>query len=141
MADELVPYWDYTANQAQGPGNVPSGSNECPAAIQATGASATIPMGIASRSGIIRTARIAAITPLGAPDTFTVDIRKNGTTILTAPIALLSSTGARISVLGALAVANTPVAAGDFFEAVFTYGHTTGTAPANVIAQVDLVLN
>ncbi len=139
--DQLVGFWDPIAQQFQGPGNVPAGSVEIFAGTQATGASGTVPLGIASRAGIIKDCRVAAITPLGAGDTYTVDIRRNGTTILTAPMALLSSTAARASVVGTLAASLAAVAVGDFFEAVATYTHATGTAPANVVFQVQLIEN
>ena len=143
---QLVPYWDSQNLQFQGPGNIPHGSVEIFEAIQATGASATIPLGIATRAGKIADVRVAAITPLGSPDTFTIDIRRtplggSPTSILTGatPIALTAGTTARASVVGSLAT--TTVAVGDFFEAVMTYTHSTGTAPANVVAQLQLILN
>ncbi len=138
---QLTPYWDSQNKVLQGPSNTPSGSVEIFTTVQATGASVTVPLGIASRAGLVKDVRVAAITPLTGNDTYTVDIRKNGTTILSAVMSLLSTTAARISVVGAQAVANTPVAIGDFFEAVITYTHGTGTAPANVVAQVQLLQN
>lgn len=139
--DQIVPYWDSVNAQFQGPANVPNGSVETYAISQATGASATIPLGITSRAGIVKDVRVAAITPLTTNDTYTVDIRKNGVTILTAPMALLAGTAARASIVGVLAVANTPLAVGDFLEAVIVYTHGTGTAPLNVIAQLQAILN
>lgn len=137
--DQLVPYWDTVNQQFQGPGNVPGGSNEIFGVNQATGASATIPLGIATRAGKILDARIAAITPLTGNDTYTVDIRKNGVTVLSAAIAATNADTARQSKVGVLTV--TSVAVGDFFEAVVTYSHGTGTAPLNVQIQLALVLN
>ena len=142
MADQLTPYWDAVNKQFLGPANVPGASVENLVGIQTTGATATIPLGIATRAGVIKDVRVAAIVPLGAPDTFTVDVKQNGTTILSGgPLALLSSTTARTSVVGTLATVNAPVAAGDFFEAVITYTHTSGTAPTGVVAQVQLLQN
>lgn len=141
MADQLVPFWDYSNQQCQGPNNVPSGSVEIFAASQATGASGTVPLGIASRVGQVKDVRVAAITPLTGNDTYTVDIKKNGVTVLTAPMALLSGTAARASVVGALAASPTAVAVGDFFEATVTYTHGTGTAPLEVLFQVQLIQN
>ncbi len=141
MPDQLVPYWNSTLNQFQGPANTPSGSVEIFAGVQAAAASATIPLGIATRAGFLVDTRVAAITPLTGNATYTVDIRKNGTTVLSAVIGLLTTTAARISVVGALAVANTPVAVGDFFEAVITNTPGTGTAPANIVFQMQLIQN
>lgn len=139
--DQLTPYWDSVNQQFQGPGNTPTGSVEIFAANQAAAASATIPLGIAHRTGKIADARVAAITPLTGNDAYTVDIRRNGVTILTAPIALLNTTGARISVVGVLSASLAAVAVGDFFEAVVTSTHNTGAQPANIVFQVALILN
>jgi hypothetical protein len=141
--DQLVPYWDPANKQMQGPSNVPSGSVETMAAVQATGASATIPLGIATRAGLIKDVRVAAITPLTGNDTYTLDVKKNGTSILSGgtPMSLLSTTTARTSVVGTLDSTKTTVAVGDFFEVVATYTHGTGTAPANVVGQIQLILN
>lgn len=138
--DQLVPFWD-GINQQCVVGNVPSASVEVLPFVQATGASVTLPLGIATRAGIIKDVRVAAITPLTGNATYTVDIKKNGVTILTAPMALLAATAARVSVVGTLAVTNTPVAVGDFFEAVVVFAIGTGTAPLNVVAQVQLLQN
>lgn len=137
--DQLTPYWNPVTQGFEGPGNVPGASNEILGFNQATGASATIPLGIAHRAGKIIDARIAAITPLTGNDTYTVDIRKNGVTVLSAVIAAANTDTARQSKTGVLTV--TSVAAGDFFEAVATYTHGTGTAPLNVQIQVGLILN
>lgn len=139
MSDQLVPYWNATTQQCEGPGLVPSASVVLLDTEQATAASATQAMGIATRSGIVADARVAAITPLTGNATYTVDIHKNGVTILSAPIALLSTTSARASVIGTLTV--TSVAAGDFFEAVIVDTPGSGTAPANIEIQVQLLQN
>lgn len=141
MTSQIAPYWDSVLNQCQGPSNTPSGSVEIFASSQATAASATVPLGIATRAGFLVDTRVAAITPLTGNATYTVDIRKNGTTVLSAAIGLLTTTAARASVVGALAVANTPVAAGDFFEAVITNTPGTGAAPANIVFQMQLIQN
>lgn len=139
MTDQLIPYWDATNQQLQGPGNTPSGSVQALVGTQATAASATVVLGIAPRAGKISDARVAAITPLTGNATYTVDIHQNGVSILSAPMALTSGTAARASVVGALS--STTVAAGDYFEAVIVDTPGTGTAPAQVAFQVALILN
>lgn len=139
--DQLVPYWDPTNQQLLGPANVPSGSNESVSEIQAVAATiAALPMGIVARSGRIIAARVAVITAATGNATYAVDIKRNGVSILTAPITVDSTLAARVSRLGAL-VANVVVAAGDFFECAITNTPGAGAAPANAIIQVDMVVN
>lgn len=148
LPDQLTPYWDNTQGVFLGPNQKQAGSVETMSAkvspsldmfpgFQATGASGTIPLGIAQKAGTILAASVAAITPLTGNDTYTLDVKKNGVTILSAPIALLSSTAARVAVNGALTV--TTCLPGDFFEAVATYTHGTGTAPLNVAFEVAML--
>lgn len=140
--DQCTPYWDAGNAQLQGPGNVPHGSVEILAQNQATAASGTIILGIATRPGKVADVRIAAITPLTGNATYTVDVRKNGATILTAPLALSAATAARASVVGTLnTLGKATVASGDFFEAVITDTPGAGTAPANVAIQAQLLQN
>lgn len=144
--EQRVPFVDNLNNQlliqpsASAP-PIPAGATELLAQPQLVAASTTIPLGIASRTGKLQDARIAAITPLTGNATYTVDIRRNGVTILTAPIALLTTTGARISVAGTLIASPPLVAVGDFFEAVIVNTPGTGTAPANILMQVAMILN
>lgn len=140
--DQKTPYWDAVATRlavgsASGP--VYDASIELLLGVQAAAASGTVVLGVAPRAGQITDARVAAITPLTGNATYTVDIHKNGVSILSAVLALSTGTAARASVVGALAT--TSVAAGDFFEAVVTNTPGTGAAPANIVFQVQLLLN
>jgi hypothetical protein len=143
VPDQLTPYWDTVNQQFQGPGNVPAGSVEILQGSQ-LGAGATVavvPLGIASRAGKVADVRVAAVTPLTGNATYTVDIKKNGVTVLTAPMALLAATPARGSVVGVLAANPTNVVPGDFFEAAVSSVPGTGAAPANIVFQVQLIQN
>lgn len=75
-----------------------------------------------------------AIVPLTGNDTCTVDVRKNGVTILTAAVALASTDAARA--LKASSLATTTAVAGDVFEVVVTPTHNTGTLPQGVLARL-----
>ncbi len=152
MPDQLTPYWDPIKQQflmSSSSGLIgPASVDILQAAFrqrsvtlsgfQATGASATIPLGIAQNDGVIVGTNVAAITPMGSGDSYTVDIQKNGVTVLSSAIALLSSTAAYVSVPGTLASPPVYCKAGDFFAAVITYTHATGTAPANVSFEITL---
>lgn len=140
--DQLVPYWDAVKQQFQGPANVPSGSVETMQFVQLAAASvASQPLGIVSRAGIITGARVAAKTAATGNAIYTVDVKKNGVSILSAVIQLDNSVATLISKVGALAVANTPVAVGDFIELVIVAAIGTGTLPALIVAQVEFIFN
>ncbi len=65
------------------------------------------------------------VTPCIGTDTISVDVKKNGTTILSAPIALSSAQSARQAVAAAITV---PAGvAGDVYEVVIAVTHSTGT--------------
>lgn len=77
-----------------------------------------------------------AITPLTGNDTCTIDVRKNGTTVLTAAIALANTDVAYALKTGALTT--TSAVAGDVFTVVVTATHNTGTLPQGVFARLTL---
>lgn len=77
-----------------------------------------------------------AIVPLVAPDTCTVDILKNGTSILSAAIALAAGDLARQFKTGSLS--GTSAVAGDVFEVKVTATHSSGTLPKGVFAQLKI---
>lgn len=118
----------------------PSLSEEVFSFQQIAAASATQTLGIADAAGVVNQARIAAITPLTTGATYTADIKKNGSSILTAAMALLSSTAARASVIGTLSSPPVIVQPGDFFETVITKATGGGADPANISIQVSILL-
>lgn len=75
------------------------------------------------------------VAAIGA-DTVTVDCKKNGTSILAAPITLNSSNTARVAASATLAT--TTVVAGDLFEVVVITNHTSGTLPSGIFAELVL---
>lgn len=78
--------------------------------------SATIPLGEMIGAGTIKRASVYLITACTSDATVTVDIKKNGTTILSSVMTLNSTHSAREVVAGTLSV--TTFADGDVFEAV-----------------------
>jgi hypothetical protein len=77
-----------------------------------------------------------AVVPLTGNDTCTIDLWKNGASILTAPIALANTDTARQIKNGSLS--STSAVAGDVFEVRVVYTHNTGTAPQGVFARLTL---
>jgi hypothetical protein len=77
-----------------------------------------------------------AVVPLVGADTCTLDLLKNGTTMLAAPISLLNTDTARLIKFAGLA-SNTLVA-GDVLEVRVSPTHTSGTLPKGVFARVTV---
>lgn len=107
-------------------------------AQQVVAASATLAMGMATKTGTIKTAKAASITIGGAGESMSVDILKNGVSILTAAIVIDITTVAREAVLGVLDETQIQVVEGDFFEALLTYVAGAPTPISNVIAQIEI---
>ena len=85
-------------------------------------------------SGVVISFYAGAITPAVGADTCTVDLLKNGISILSAPVSITSALAAYGSVLGALAA--TGLVVGDLLEAKITPNHTSGTLPLGIWAQL-----
>ena len=107
--------------------------------VQPSGSSATaVTQAVhhAHAAGSVVGVEVGAVVAATGADTVTVDVKKNGTTVLSGVVTLDSSTAAYAAVLGAVAV--TAYAAGDTFTAVVTPAHSTGTLPQGLF--VSLVL-
>ena len=77
-----------------------------------------------------------AVVPATGNDTVTVDLWKNGSSVLTTPITLNSSQSARQLVAASLST--TTAVASDVFEVNIVYTHNTGAAPQGVFCQFVL---
>lgn len=107
---------------------------------QLTAASESIPMGTAKKSGTIISAQAASIVITGdATEELSIDILKNGSTILTAAIVIDDSSTARTVVAGALDPAEIQVVAGDFLEAVLTYTAGTPAPISGTVIEVEII--
>jgi hypothetical protein len=147
MANQLVPYWDAVKKQFQGPANVPSASVEVlkgalgPTRGQFNAGqvgnltAATIPLGIASRPGVVKRASLSVTAAAVGGATGTVDIKKNGTTILTGTISIDNTLAARTELAGTLSGTPT-VQPGDVLEAVVTANVGGGTLPTGLAVSV-----
>ena len=87
----------------------------------------------ASGAGTVNAFVAGAVVLLTGNDTCTIDLKKNGTTVLSAPIALSSSDTSRVAKTGT--VTSAAFVAGDVFEVVITATHNTGTLPKGVFAS------
>lgn len=93
----------------------------------------------ASKAGTISSAFAGSIVANIGDSTVTVNIKKNGTTILSSNISLTSSHTARQAVAGTLSV--TTFAAGDVFEVTVTVSAGTGTLATGLFAGIVAVEN
>lgn len=75
------------------------------------------------------------VLPIGAA-TVTVDLKKNGATVLTAVVTLNSSSVARI--VQAASILTTAAVAGDWFDAVITATAGGGTLPTGVFWELEI---
>jgi hypothetical protein len=95
---------------------------------------------VARRSGTLNEVIAGSIAKAVGDSTVTVDVKKNGTTVLTGVITLDSGNTNRVVESGAIAGAATFVV-GDWFEVVITAVAGTGTLPTGVFAQLELDQN
>ena len=102
--------------------------------------SATITAFIAERAATLKNFRAAAKTAATGDSTHTVDILKNGVSMLAAPITLDFNIADRISVAASIKTDGTEdVVPGDFVEIVTVSTVGTGTLPADAVYDWDLV--
>lgn len=80
--------------------------------------------------------KAGSIAPATGNATVTLDLRKNGATVLTAVVTLNSSNAARVVVAGVLA--STSLAQGDVIEVVITATAGTGTLPTGVFGYAEV---
>jgi len=84
--------------------------------------------------GLLKAFRAGSIAAAVGAAVVTVDLYKNGATVLSAPITLNSSSAARIA--AAATITTTTTAAGDWFDLVITSTPGGGTAPTGVFAEM-----
>lgn len=101
-----------------------------------TVASVTIPIhGVFGVTGLLKALKAGLITPCAGAATVTIDLKKNGSSVLSSPITLNSASAART--LYAATISNTALAAGDFLELVVTATAGGGTVGQGLL--VDLL--
>lgn len=103
--------------------------------ISGTAASVTIPIHIARAAGSVTSIEAGSIAIAVGAATVTIDLKKNGTTILTGVITLDSGNTARI--LEAGTITGGTYVDGDFFELVIVATAGGGTIPTGLIVDVE----
>jgi hypothetical protein len=92
---------------------------------------------VAKRAGTITSFLAGSIAKAVGDSTVTINLLKNGTTILTSTIVLDNANTARVAEDGTLNGASTAFIAGDWFELAITISAGTGTLPTGVFAQLE----
>lgn len=92
---------------------------------------------VANRSGTVNSVKAGSIAAAIGDSTVTIDVKKNGSTILSAVITLDSANTARITEAGTISGAGTFVA-GDWYEVVIVATAGTGTLPTGVFVQCEV---
>lgn len=106
-------------------------------ATAAADESRVIYRGIAAAGGTVLKFVAGAVTKAIGDATCTVDLKKNGTTVLSAPISLSSADTNRVALAGTISTPS--YAAGDVFEVVIDGTIGTGTLPKGVFAEGQFV--
>ena len=88
-------------------------------------------------SGVVKAVKAGCLVACVGNAVATLDVRKNGTTILTAPISLSESQSAREEVAGVLSGV-VAISAGDVLEVVVAVNAGTGTLGTGLFAWLDL---
>lgn len=91
---------------------------------------------VARRAGVVNEVIVGSIGIAVGNAITTVDVRRNGTTILSAVVTLDSANATRIVESGAISGAGTFVA-GDWYDVVITATIGTGTLPTGVFVQME----
>ena len=95
---------------------------------------------VARRAGTVNEVIAGSIAKAIGDSTVTVDVKKNGTTILSSVITLDNANTARVAEVGTLSGSGAFVA-DDWFEVVITATVGTGTLPTGVFAQMEIDTN
>lgn len=90
---------------------------------------------VARRPGSVNSVIAGSIAKAVGAATVTLDVKKNGTTILSAVITLDSANTDRVGEAGTVSV--TSFVAGDWFEVVITATAGGGTLPTGVFVQME----
>jgi hypothetical protein len=96
----------------------------------------TRPLFVARKAGTVNSVLAGSIAKAIGDSTVTVDVRKNGTTILSGVITLDNANTARVGEAGTISVP--AFVAGDWFEVVITATIGTGTLPQGVFVQCEM---
>lgn len=99
----------------------------------------TRPLFVARRSGTVNSVLAGSIAKAVGAATVTVDIKKNGTSILSSVITLDSANTDRVGESGTVSVS--AFVAGDWFEVVLVATAGGGTLPQGVFVSIEMDQN
>lgn len=101
-------------------------------------AAETRPVFVARGVGLITEIRVGSIAKAIGDSTVTVDVKKNGTSVLTAPVVLDNANTARLTEAASIDSAQDDLASGDWLEVVVTASAGTGTLPTGLAVQITV---
>lgn len=92
---------------------------------------------VARKTGVVNEVRAGSIAIAVGAATVTVDVKKNGTTILTGVLTLNSANTARVTVAATISGSLGQYVAGDWFEVVLVATAGGGTLQTGVFVQLE----
>lgn len=95
-------------------------------------------MHVASLPGQVLSVKAGSIAIAIGNSTVTVDVKKNGTSVLTAVITLDNTNTARVAEAGTISGSQDDLVAGDILETVITATIGTGTLPTGVFVNIEV---
>lgn len=102
-----------------------------------TAASESVPIYVClGATATLQSIKVGSIAIAVGSATVTVDLKKNGTTVLSAVVTLNSANTARVAVDGTITVPGAVV--GDFYELVITATAAGGTIPTGLFVEVEV---
>lgn len=102
-----------------------------------TAVAATVPLHVVvGATAVVKAVKVGSIVACTGDATLTVDVKKNGTTILSAVVTLNSANTARVVVAGTVSV--TAAVVGDFFEVVVAVSAGTGALAEGLAVEFEI---
>lgn len=93
-------------------------------------------MFVARKAGTVKEVLVGSIAKATGDSTTTVNVLKNGTTILSSSVVLNNANTNRVGV--AAAISSSVLAIGDWLEVVITISAGTGTLPTGLFVQIEI---
>lgn len=89
-------------------------------------------------TGLIESVSVGSIVAATGDSTVTIDVEKNGTSVLSSAVTLNSSSAALTEIAATVDGAQDDLAAGDILSIVITVSAGTGTLPTGVFVNITL---
>jgi hypothetical protein len=139
----VIPSGSVTSNSVQTSANISADKTESRiyashAQPNSAATAETRTLFVARRVGLIQHVYVGSIAKAIGDSTVTVDVKKNGTSVLSSAVTLNSSNTARVAVAGTIDGTLDDLVAGDWVEVAITISAGTGTLPTGVFIQVEI---